>query len=377
MSSQKIILIGPTAPKFKGGIVHYTYNLYQQLVKQGFNTKLVSFSRGYPSIFFPGSQTQDSSKKQFLIKQEKAILDWLNPFSWFKTAQWIEKLEPELVICQWWTWFWTFPFFLIFVHLKWFTDIKIVMLVHNPQDHEQAGYKKWLTKLVLKQVDKIVAHSKDLVIRLRHQFPDKQVVLAFHPLYSFFVSKKRLSQLQAQEKLEVRSPLLLFFGHIRYYKGLDVLLKALAKANKKLKPKIQLMIAGEFWEEPQTYLELIKKLNLQKQIHLVNHYISNEQVGLYFIATDAVVIPYRGTTGAGPAKIALAFDKPIIATNTGDNQDLFAQAKIGELVEPDDVEDLSKGIINFFSKPTKRYQQAIEEVKTQLTWEQLVEKIVK
>ncbi len=365
-----VVLLGPTASHFKGGIVHYTANLYAEFGRLGYPVKLVSFSRGYPKAFFPGASNQPSPRTH--IGSALELLDWLNPLSWWNTAFQIKKQKPKIVIFQWWTWFWTLPFLVVIAYLKIFTKCKLVVIAHNPFDHEQALYKRWSSHLVLSFADKIMVPSFTLKKNLVQLFAKKEVVQAFHPLYSFF-KRKELSKKRAQQKLKTSSPLLLFFGHIRKYKGLAVLLKALNNLWES-GHKINLMIVGEFWEDKDKYLKLIKP-KYQKLVKVVDSYVPDSEVALYFSACDAVAIPYLQGSGSGPAKIALAFNKPIVATNVADNPDLFALAKVGEMVEPGNSQQLGVAINKVLSNPGK-YQLGISKVKPRLSWAALVAKIV-
>lgn len=363
-----IILVGPTSPLFKGGISHYTYNLYKELESQKKPVELISFSRAYPKQFFPGATTTDKSKKQFKV-DEKQLLDWANPLSWFKVYRYIKNQHPQVLILQWWTWFFTLPYLTILFLTKTLTNIKIVIIAHNPVDHEANLYKKLSANLVLKQAHKIVVHNSKLQKELS-KLIKVPVIMAFHPIYDMFRLGQDIPK-SAQAKLKVDSPLLLFFGHVRPYKGLDILLNALSKLWQK-NIKINLLIAGEFWQNPNVYLDKIKSEH-KKFISIENKYIKNEEVEMYFRAADAVVIPYLTGTGSGPAKIALSFGKPIIATNVGDNADLFKIASPGVLVESKSSA-LEKGIVKVLK--TKSFEKEITEIKKQLTWSNLVNKIL-
>lgn len=359
----EIMLVGPTSPRFKGGIVHYTYNLYRELIQQH-RVTLISFSRSYPQRFFPGAQVADTSKQQFRITNEQPTLDWLNPLSWIRTARLINEKKPQFVIIQWWTWFWTLPYFVILLLIK----VKIILIAHNPFDHEQALYKQWSSKLVLNFADKIVVHNSQMKKNLERVYSSKKIILAYHPLYDFF------RKTAARGKIKIRPFQLLFFGHVREYKGLDILLRAMNLLWQK-GAKINLVVAGEFWEDKTKYLALIP-VKFKHHVKIVDRYLKNEEAAAYFAAAKAVVVPYRSGTGAGPAKIALAFDKPIIATPVADNPDLFKLANVGVLLKTPTPAELTKGIETILNKPANYYQAEIAKIKKQLTWKQLVYKIL-
>ncbi len=369
---QSVVLVGPTSPRFKGGIVHYTQNLYLELKKENYPVELISFKRGYPASFFPGASTDNPSKPTH-SRDELELVDWFNPWTWWQTARHIVQKKPKIVILQWWTWFWTIPFWFILLGIKFLSHSKIVIIAHNPFDHEQALYKQWCSHLVLAQADKIIVHNREMVKNLKRLLPDKKISLAFHPLYQFF-KQTNLSQKQAQQQLKVASPLLLFFGHVRQYKGLSVLLDAMQKLWQSGE-KINLIIAGEFWEDKQDYLKLIKP-QFKERVKIVDRYLADSEVAPYFRACDAVVIPYLAGSGSGPAKIALVFDKPLVATDVADNPDLFALGKVGVLVNSNQSEALASGIKQVLQQKGQ-FAQAIKRIKPLLTWQQLVEVIMK
>lgn len=367
VSKPKVVLVGPTATYFKGGIVHYTDNLYRELKLEKWPVKLIGFSRGYPKRFFPGASIVESHPGG-----DMELLDWLNPWSWYSTAKAISEEKPQIVVWQWWTWFWTFPSLFTLWFLKRLTKAKIVIIAHNPFDHEQALYKQWGSHLVLSLADKILVPNKKMQKQLKLILPTKSIETAFHPLYDFFLTGK-YSQTQALNRLQLNSPLLLFFGHVRAYKGLAVLLVSLDQLWHKGQ-KINLLIVGEFWEDKQKYLDLVNP-KYQQYLTVIDSYVQDNQVEQYFAACDAVVIPYLAGSGSGPAKIALAFDKPLIATNVADNPDLFKIAKVGEMVKPNSAEALSKAIVKVLNNK-KNYTLAIKKVKPLLSWHSLVAKIV-
>jgi len=365
----RIVVIGPTAPLYKGGIVHYTQNLCQALADQKHRVKLISFKRGYPKTFFPGADLADRSQHKLAFPGEIPLLDWRNPLSYWQTYRAIKQHAPDRIVLQWWTWFWALPYLGILLPLKLFSKVKIVVIAHNPFDHEQALYKNLASRLVLGMADRILVPNQKLVSSLKETFPGKEVILAYHPLYDFFKTIGQKINL-----IKLPSPRLLFFGHVRQYKGLDLLLEALVKLWEK-GDSTGLVVAGEFWEDKKKYLDLVPK-KFRKNLLIVDRYLKNEEVDSLFSQAEAVAIPYLTGSGSGPSKIALSYGKPLLATQVGDNPDLFALGEIGVLVKPNNVSALSDGIKKLFSHPLKRFQPAIESVKRELTWKSLVSKIV-
>jgi len=364
----RILLLGPTAPLFKGGIVHYTYNLCQELALQKEPFKLISFKRGYPKMFFPGGQKGDESKTPLHVKNQACLLDWLSPLSYWQTYRAIMQFKPERVVFQWWTWFWALPYLALLLPLRLFSKVKIVIIAHNPFDHETALYKNLASRLVLGMADRILVPNRALLKELKLTFPNKEIILAFHPLYDFF---KQLGE--KIELVKLPRPRLLFFGHVRHYKGVDLLIKALLRLWEKGE-RISLIIAGEFWEDQQTYLDLVPQ-KYRQNLLIIDRYLRNEELDALFREVEAVVIPYRSGSGSGPSKIALSYNKPLVATSVGDSPDLFALGEVGVLVAPNSVSALAEGVQKLFSKPLERFVPVINQVKRELTWAQLLAKI--
>ena len=365
--AMNIVLVGPTSPRFKGGIVHYTHNLYQEL-RRTHRVRLISYKRSYPKHFFPGVSTRDTSEKQLKVDGELSLIDWLSPLSWIKTATIISALKPDRVIFQWWTWFWGLPYFVILKIIRQkLPAARIICVAHNSTDHEQALFKRVISRLVLSLADAIVVHSREAKKSLG--MSKTKIVVALHPLYDFF---KTIAK--PIKKTHSSVPRLLFFGHVRPYKGLDILLKALVSLWQRGR-QVKLIVAGEFWEDKNRYLNLIPS-TFRNDVLVIDRYLKNEEVGELFTNCEAVIIPYKSGYGSGPAKIALSFDKPLIATNVADNPDVFALGTCGLLVPANDIAAL-EGAVDRFLKEKKNYQEGINKIKQKLSWQKLAAEIIR
>ena len=237
-----IVLIGPTNPQFQGGIVEYTHYLAHALKGAGAPLTVVSFSRPYPKRFYKGQSTMPLTLPT--INDERTLLDWLSPISWIRTWWSIKALDPSIVMLQWWTFFWALPYLAIMLMLRFSTQTKIVIIVHNIKDHEPSWWKSLLSYLVLWLAHGYITHAKTMQEDLHALFPHKEVVVHLHPIPEAIAPLPKKAD--AQHALAVASPLLLFFGIVRPYKGLEVLLESLVLVQKKL-PSITLLVAGDFW----------------------------------------------------------------------------------------------------------------------------------
>lgn len=344
---KRIIILGPSAPLFKGGIVHFTHELANELAKKNTVT-LVSFKRAYPSFLYKGKQ--ESEKPSAAIYAERALIDWANPFSWLGVKRFIKEQKPDLVIVQWWTAFWSIPLWAI--QPKLYTTV----IVHNISDHERIPLFSFFRKKILQHAHKVITHAQSMGVALKKEFPQIKILTLLHPTHTMFTALPTTTYHNS----------LLFFGHVRPYKGLDVLLHALSLVRKTL--PLTLIIAGEVWGEKNAIEKQIHELGISEHVKLIDHYIPNEEVPRLFTNADAVVLPYRSGTGTAVSKIALATLTPIIGTRVGDIPDMFALGEVGVLTEPNDPDALSKAIVLFYKKKKSHYQDALRVVARKSTW---------
>jgi glycosyltransferase involved in cell wall biosynthesis len=371
--SNSIVLIGPTSKYFKGGIVHFTEAMFKEMKANGLAVTLLAFSRNYPKLFFPGKTIINNS---YLPSAGiKHILDWANPFNWLNTYKVIKKINPRKVVFQWWTWFWALPYLIILLLLKQFSNSRIVFFVHNSADHEQEKIKGLVARVIFKFADELIVTTRDAEGELGMAYPNLKVTLSPHPMYEFFGKGTKITKKDARDKLKLNSdPLLLFFGHIRDYKGLDILLLAIKKVVE-VNRSIQLLVVGEFWKNEAKYRNLIQEYNLDNNVTVIGEYVPDKDIQLYYKAADALVMPYKTATGTGVSKIALYYNLPIIGTNVGDLKDYFEPSGAGIFVEPNNADALYKGIMKFNNSDKSAYVKNMQPLKETFSWEKLIDKI--
>ena len=257
----KIALLGPTYP-FRGGISHYTTLLCRAL-RQNHHVKFISFKRQYPKFLFPGKSDRDPSKNPVKIDNVYYVLDPFNPFTWIAVSRTIKEYKPDKLVIPWWVAFWTPQFWSILTMVKKHLNSEIVFLCHNVVEHESNIFKKMASKAVLSKGDRFITHSKEETRRLYDLLGESiNAITAFHPTYAA-LSDNRCTKEQAKETLGLSGNVLLFFGFIRDYKGLGVLLDALPVI---LKHKdLTLLVVGEFWKDKQGYLDKIERFGLSSK----------------------------------------------------------------------------------------------------------------
>jgi len=298
------------------------------------------------------------------------ILDSINPITWWEVYRRVKREAPDLVIIPWWTSFWTIQFWTIATLVKRFSSAKILFICHNVVDHEHHVFAKRCARAVLSKGDHFFVHSENDARRLKQLLPTAETTHAFHPIYDFF-KNGTLSKTEARSRLGLEGDSILFFGFIRPYKGVDHLLTAMPLILKQ--KRVTLLIVGEFWDGREAFAKKIRNLGLEDAVRVVDKYIPNEEVGLYFSAANLVVLPYVSGTGSGVIQIANALEKPVVATRIGSLAEVVEDGKTGYLVNPGDSKALAAAVIRFFEEEKEaEFVQNIRRAKRKFSWEQIV-----
>jgi len=367
----KICLIGPTYP-FRGGISHYTTLLFRHLKKRH-EVHFFAFRRQYPVWLFPGKTDKDSSNDPIWEHGAENILDSLNPITWLKIFLRIKRVNPELVIFPWWVSFWTPQFWTIAALVKIFVQAKILFICHNVVEHESKTIDKICTRFVLKKGDYYIVHSGEDFENLKRIIPDANVKQSFHPTYEVFHSLS-ITKEKARKQLGIYGNTILFFGFVRPYKGLDYLIEAMPIITKHV--DVNLLIVGEFWKGDEEYREEIKNLGVEANIKIINKYVPNEEVGLYFAASDVVVLPYVSVTGSGIVQTAFGCNKPVITTTVGCLREVVAHGKTGYLVPPRSPHAIADAVISFYRNGKgDQFVNNIVQHKERFSWDRMMETI--
>jgi len=367
----KISVVGPSYP-FRGGISHYTTLLYRNLKKKH-EMQFYAFKRQYPQWLFPGYTDKDSSGNPIREEGVENILDSLNPLTWLKVFIKIKKENSKLVIFPWWVSFWTPQFWTIATLVKKFTRAKILFVCHNVVEHESNTVNKICTRFVLKKGDYFIVHSGEDVDNLKKVKPDANVKQSFHPTYEIFHSRF-ITKEEARKKLNIEENTILFFGFVRAYKGLNYLIDAMPTIIKHV--NVTLLIVGEFWDGEEKYLNQIKNLGIGRNIKIINKYVPNEEVSLYFAASDLVVLPYVSATGSGIVQVAFGCNKPVVTTNVGCLPEVICNNKTGYLVNPRDSHAIANALCTFYKEnKEEEFVRNIIAEKERFSWDRMIETI--
>ncbi|HAF62980.1 MAG TPA: hypothetical protein DCK95_11750 [Anaerolineaceae bacterium] len=365
----KITLIGPVYP-YRGGIAHFTTLLAKKLIEVGNDVQVISFKKQYPNILFPGKSDKDNSPGREKVAASY-LLKPLNPISWVRTVNVVTAFHPNQIIVPWWVTFWGPAFQQIITRLK-RKGFKTTILIHNTIPHEAHFFDRFLAKQTLKTADSYIVMTKNEEFRLKSIISDKDknINVIPHPIYNqFSPSQKSKTELRSVLDLPENKPIILFFGFVRPYKGLNDLIEAVNILYSRGK-EIHLVIAGEFWGNREVYDNQIKTQKLEKIIHIHDHYIPDKEVAKFFQAADLFVAPYREGTQSGALKIALGFGLPIVATNIIIDpliKDLGKQCKI---VPPNDPEALSEAILQQLQR--SKLDNKTIKMQADQSWNQMV-----
>lgn len=331
----KFTIIGPAYP-LRGGISHHVYYLKRELTKRGHSVQVVSFRKLYPKILFPGSSELDLSASK-LDADADSILSTLNPLSWTRAFKAVEAFAPDVAIFQWWHTFFA-PLIGRLARACRRVGINCVLECHNIFPHERKPFDVPLLKFATRPFNSFVTHSQK----------DRRDLLPFARGRTISVCALPTPNEFARESNNERTGrTILFFGTVRKYKGLDILLAALPKVLSTA--QCQLIVAGEFYEPVEKYRNLISKLKLDAHVVLENRYIANEEIAEFFERADLLVLPYVTATQSAVARLALANGLPVIASDTGGLSEVVIENSNGLLFPGGDVDALAQQIITYFS----------------------------
>ena len=338
----KIIILS-TAYPLRGGIAHFVGLLYKQLLQEN-EVKVITFKRQYPSILFPGKSQLETGDTTEKIDSE-ILVDSVNPLNWIKVGLKIKKEKPDLLIFKYWMPFFAPCFGTISRIAKKNSVTKVLTICDNVIPHERKPGDIVFTKYFFKAVDYFVLLSekvrKDL---LSINTASKNRILP-HPIYSNFGLP--IDKHEARNHLKLKDgKLILFFGFIRDYKGLDILFNSLNILKNEI--DLKLIVAGEFYSNREKYLKLADDLELKENLLLFTDFIPTSEVKYYFSAADCVILPYRDATQSGIVQIAMNFRKPVIAANVGGLGEVIGDGKTGFIVEKENPEALANAIKKFY-----------------------------
>jgi len=348
----KITLIGPVYP-FRGGIAHYTSQLALALMSSGHACNVISFRRQYPAWLYPGSSDKDPSQSAIQVPAD-FLIDPFYPWTWQQNGRRILEQNPDMVVLQWWTTYWTIPFTYLarWCHRQ---EIPLVYIIHNVLPHEEKIWDRAMVKLALSPADGFIVQTHREEERLRSLLPQAKSEISAHPAYTM-LTNQRVDKIEARQRLglPLERTILLFFGIVRPYKGLKYLIEALSILKSEgLTPT--LLVAGDFWEDRNLYEKQVEASGLSGQVRLDDRYIPDEDAALMFSAADGLVAPYVGGTQSGVAGIALGFGLPMIVTEQIAAGLSENNPELVEIVPAGDARALAQAIRGLIARPPDKF----------------------
>ena len=327
-----------------------------------FEVKLINYSLLYPSFLFPGTTQYDQSEQVIQEFPNERLVNSINPISWIQTARRIRTENADLVVFDWWN-----PFFGV---CHWFTSLlvrkkyagKILFITENFISHEARFVDTFLTKLGLRFAHKFLALSGQVEQDLRSLANGRPIFRSELPMFDYSLNAQFDCKTERAELgFASDDKVLMFFGYVRKYKGLDILLRAFPLILKQI-PNAKLLVVGEFYDKPEIYTDIARENGTLEKVKFVNQFIPNEEVGKYFAAADVMVQPYRSATQSGILNVAYSFGVPAVVTRVGGLEEYVTSGVTGIVVEPESPKQIAEGVISFYElRQTVNFPDNIRE----------------
>ena len=370
----KVIIIGPAHP-LRGGLASFDERLAKQFQDEGFDTTIYTFSLQYPNFLFPGT-TQYSSEPVPTDIQIKVCINSVNPLNWLKIGNELKNLQPVLIVVRYWLPFMGPCLGTILRQVKKNKYTKVVCIADNVIPHEKRPGDKPFTQYFFKPVDAFITMSEKVMTDLR-QFTQKPAQQVVHPLYDNFGEALPKQAARKHLGLPENEKIILFFGFIRKYKGLDLLLESMQLISNEQSEisNLKLLVAGEFYEDKKPYEEQIEQLGIANSLILRTDFIADSEVKYYLSAADFVIQPYKNATQSGVTPLAYHFNKPMLVTNVVGLPSLVPDRKVGLIAEPN-AQAIADKIVELYALGENFFLPHLLEEKKKYSWNVLTQTIL-
>jgi len=368
-AKKKVIIIGPAHP-LRGGLASFDERLARQFQQEGHDVMIYTFSLQYPSFMFPGT-TQYSSEPAPKDIKIKVCINSIQPFNWLKVGNELKRMRPDIIVVRYWLPVMGPCLGTILRRAKKNRHTKVVCIADNITPHEKRPGDAQFTNYFIKPINGFITMSAQVMKDLRKLEQTKPAQQVNHPLYDNFGAPIPMKEARAWLKIEEDKKVLLFFGFIRKYKGLDILFDAISilKEQKKLTDFL-LVVAGEFYEDSKAYRDQIASLGIGDALDMRTNFIPDSEVKYYLCAADVVIQPYRDATQSGVTPLAYHFEAPMIVTNVGGLPSLVPNGKVGLVAEPN-AAAIADTIETFFQRGKESFLPALKEEKKKYMWNNL------
>lgn len=368
----KVIIVG-TAYPYRGGLSAFNERLAYEYLQRGDEVEIYTFTLQYPSFLFPGkTQYSDEPAPKGLTIHRR--INSINPFNWLKTGREIARKRPDLLITKFWLPFMAPCLGTIERRVRRNGHTRIVSILDNIIPHEHRPGDRIFARYFVRSTDAFVAMSRSVLDDLNLFDTKKPRRFCPHPLYDHYGDILPKEEARRMVGIDTDGRYVLFFGFIRSYKGLDLLLDAMADP-RIAQRDIRLIVAGEFYGDPKPYMEQIERLGIADRIKLCTDFIPDSQVNRYFCAADLVAQPYKSATQSGVTQIAFHFEKPMLVTDVGGLAEIVPDGKIGYVVQPD-AHQIADAIVRYYDEQREApFTEAVRHEKQKYSWDKMVEAI--
>jgi len=371
-SPMRIALVGPLAP-WRGGLSQYLGLLGESLARKA-DVRAVTFTRQYPEFLFPGRTQKDPAARLPGFPAE-ALLDSIGPASWRRTANHLESFAPGAVVLKWWMPFFA-PSFASSVGPLRRRGTRVVLVCDNLVPHERRPFDAAFTRWMLRNSDGYLVMSDSVERDLDRLKPGARLRRVAHPFYAQFDGGRwTRASARAHLGLSASDEVALFFGYVRHYKGLDLLLAAWPRVRRRRPAK--LVVAGEFYEDPAPYRTLALAAGGEPHVRMLDRYLADDDVEAVFRAADVAVLPYRSATQSGVTHVAYALGVPVITTDVGGLAETVVAGETGLVVPPESPDALADAVVRFFEQGMgERMRRGIDSLRGAHSWEALADKTI-
>lgn len=367
--SLKIAIVGPAHP-YRGGLASIMETMARVYQQRGYEVNILTFTLQYPSLLFPGkSQTVETPAPQDLNIER--CVSTINPLSWWRVGRRLRRESPDIVLMKYWTPFMAPCFGTIARLARKNKHTKVICQIDNVEPHEHHITDRIFNRYFLRSVDGFIYMSEQVHGELE-AYTSAPALFSPHPMFEHFGERVERTEACKKLGLDPSQRYALFFGLIRDYKGLDTLLEAWARFRRS---GHKLLIAGEFYASRDKYIELIKRLGLESEIILHDHFVPDSEVRNYFSASDCVVLPYKTATQSGVTQIAYNFCTPIIVTRVGGLAEIVPDSRVGFVVESS-VDGVLDGLERIYADgQLEAFAEAMTEERKRFSWEAMCDRI--
>ena len=363
----RIAILGPAWP-YRGGIAAFNERLARQYQTEGHEVEIITFTLQYPSFLFPG-KTQFSEEPAPEGLEISRRINSVNPFSWLRVGRYLLRRRPDLIVTPFWLPFMA-PCFGTILRCAKRKECRRVAILHNLIPHEHRIGDRQFASYFIRSNDAFITLSRSVLEDI-DQFDPKRKrprVYSPHPIYDHYGQTLTTGEARKAIGLREEGRYVLFFGFIREYKGLDLLLSAMA--DERLEQLgVKLIVAGEFYGDPKPYMEQLRSLDLGSRVVMHTEFIPDHEVNRYFCAADIVAQPYKSATQSGVSQIAYNFEKPMLVTNVGGLPEIVPDGKAGFVVAPD-AQQIADALVRFYKEDwNDRLTEGVRDEKKRYLWD--------